>query len=122
MPSPGVLVVYVRLQLFLWWLFQNGMMFYGVVRPLQYRSLSDSGKLKYLHFSFMATGIVVPLIPVLICHWIGGYGIVVVLNYNCLPRSRSATIYSVFFPVTICAIIGVSMLLYVGSEVTKKVL
>ena len=113
---------YVKLQTMFWWLFQNGMMLFGVVRPLQYRSLSDSGKLKYLHFSFVATGIGLPLILVLICHWIGGYGIVVVLNYNCLPKSGSGVIYTFFLSLTICGIIGVSMLLYVGSELGIKVL
>ena len=113
---------YVKLQAMLWWIFQNGMMFYGVVQPLQYRSLSDSGKLKYLHFSFVATGIGLPLIPVLICNWIGGYGIAVALNYDCLPKNGSGVIYSLFLPLAICAVIGVFMLLLVGSELGIKVL
>ena len=37
-------------------------------------SLSDSGRLKYCHLSFVAAGIGLPLIPVLICHWVGAYG------------------------------------------------
>ena len=102
----GALHVYVRHQTALWWIFQNTVMLYGVVRPLQYRSMSDSGRLKYIHLTFVATGIGLPLIPVLICHWVGGYGIAVELNYNCLPRNKSSAVYSLFVPTTICAIIG----------------
>ena len=100
----------------LWWLFQIATMFYGVVRPFQYRTLSDSGRLKYLHITYVAVGIGLPLIPVLICHWAGGYGIAVVMNYNCLPRNISSAMYTIFVPTTICAIVGISMLLYIASE------
>ena len=119
---PGAMYIYERLQTLLWWLFQNGIMLYGVVRPLKYRSHSDSGKLKYVHLSFLAAGIGLPLIPVLICHWIGGYGIVVVPNYTCLPKNISATMYCLFLPATVCAIIGLSMLLYIGSKLGIKVI
>ena len=119
---PGAMYIYERLQTLLWWLFQNGIMLYGVVRPLQYRSHSDSGKLKYVHLSFLAAGIGLPLIPVLICHWNGGYGTVVVPNYTCLPRNMSATMYCLFLPATVCAIIGLSMLLYIGSKLGIKVI
>ena len=116
----GAIFVYVRLQTILWWLFQNVVMLYGVVRPLQYRFQRDSGKLKYFHLSFVAAGIVLPLIPVLISHWIGGYSIAVELNYSCLPRNNTI-VYSFFVPATVCAIIGVSILLYIGSEFGIKV-
>ena len=114
----GAINVYVRLQTILWWLFQNLMMLYGVVRPLQYRFQKDSGKLKYFHLSSVAAGIVLPLIPVLISQWIGGYSIAVELNYSCVPRN---IVYYVFVPATVCAIIGVSILLYIGSEFAIKV-
>ena len=117
----GALYAYVRLQTILWWLFQNAVMLYGVVRPLHYRSLSDSGRLKYLHLTFVVVGFTLPLIPVLIIHWVGGYGIRVELNYDCLPRNISSVMYSLFIPATICAIIGVSMLLYIASELAIKV-
>ena len=112
----GAIYVYVRCQTILWWLFQNAMILYGVVQPLKYRSLSDSGGLKYLHLSFVATGIGLPLIPVLICHWVGGYGIAVDLNYNCLPRNMSSAIYSLYILTTLCGIIGVAILLYITLE------
>ena len=114
----GAIFVYVRLQTILWWLFQNVVMLYGVVRPLQYRFQKDSGKLKYFHFSFVAAGIVLPLIPVLISYWIGGYSIAVQLNYSCVPRN---IVYYVFVPAAVCSIIGVSILLYIGSEFGIKV-
>ena len=111
----------MSLQTILWWLFQNATMLYGVIRPLQYRLQRDSGKLKYLHVSSVAAGIVLPLIPVLISHWIGGYGIAVDLNYRCLPRNISTVVYSLFVPATVCALIGVFILLYIGSEFGIKV-
>ena len=117
----GAIFVYIRLQTILWWLFQNAEMLYGVVRPFQYHNLSDSGRLKYLHITAVATGIGLPLIPVLICHWVGGYGIAVDLSYNCLPRNMSSVVYSFFVPATICAIIGISMLIYIASEFGIKV-
>ena len=117
----GAMYVYVTLQTILWWLFQNVVMLYGVVRPLQYRFQKDSGKLKYFHLSFVAAGIVLPLIPVLISQWIGGYGIVIELNYSCLPRNISTVVYSLFVPATVCAIIGVSILLYIGFDFGIKV-
>ena len=117
----GAINVYVRLQIILWWLFQNVVTLYGVVRPLQYRFQKDSGKLKYFHLSFVAAGIVFPLIPVLISQCIGGYGIAIELNYSCFPRNISTVVYSLFVPATVCAIIGVSILLYIGSEFGIKV-
>ena len=113
--------VYVRIQGLLWWLFINGVMLYGVVRPFQYRSLSGSGRMKYVHFGCVAAAIGLPLISVLICHWFGGYGMAVPLNYACLPRNKWAVTYSLLFPLTVCGIIGLSMLLCIGSELTKKV-
>ena len=109
------------MQTVLWWLFINGVMLYGVVRPLQYRSLSGSGRMKCVHFCCVAAGIGLPLISVLICHWIGGYGIAVPLNYACLPRNKWAMTYSFILPMTVCGAIGLSMLLCIGSELTKKV-
>ena len=114
----GAMYVYMNLQTILWWLFQNVMMLYGVVRPLQYRFQKDSGKLKYFHLSFVAAGIVLPLVPVLIS---GGYGIAIDLNYSCLPRNISTVVYSLFVPATVCAIIGVSILLYIGFDFGIKV-
>ena len=117
----GAMFVYIRIQSILWWLFINGIMLYGVVRPLQYRSLSGSGRMKYVHFGCVAAAIGLPLISVLICHWFGGYGIAVPLNYACLPRNKWAVTYSLLLPLTVCGIIGLSMLLYIGSELTTKV-
>ena len=114
----GAINVYVRLQTIFWWLCQNVVMLYGVVRPLQYRFQKDSGKLKYFHLSFVAAGIVLPLIPVFISHWIGEYGTAVELNYSCVPRN---IVYYVFVPAAVCAVIGVSILLYIGSKFAIKV-
>ena len=117
----GAMLLYGRLQSLLWWIFQSGTMLYGVVRPLQYRSKSDSGKLKYVHLSFLAAGIGLPLIPVLICQWFGGYGISVLVNYRCLPRNMSAMIYAFFFPTSILGISGLAMLLFIGYKLGIKV-
>ena len=117
----GAVFVYIRLQAIIWWMFYASVVMFGVFYPLRYRSASDSGTLRYVHLIMVAAGVIIPLVPVLVCYWIGGYGIDLVWNYVCIPRNRSAYVYASTIPFTICGVTTLSMMILIGSEIGRKV-
>ena len=56
---------YCLVQLALWWLFHTTAFFWKAKFPFQARSFEMLGRIKYLHISCVALGIVVPLTPVI---------------------------------------------------------
>lgn len=106
----------------LWWFFHIAILFWGVLRPLQYRKVCDSGKLKCIHLTMVITGVVLPLIPTLICNWIGGYGINLLAHYTCQPRSILAFRYSLYVPLNILDIVGIAFLVIILSTIALEVI
>ena len=104
------------------WMFYASVVMFGVFRPMEYRSATDSGTLRYVHLTMVTAGIILPVIPVLICHWVEGYGIDLVLNYSCVPRNRSAYAYTLAIPFSVCGMTAISMLILIGTEIGRKVI
>ena len=114
--------MYLGLQVALWWIFHTTVVFWGIMRPFQYRQMCDSGKLKYIHLTMGISGLVLPLVPTLICHWTGGFGISLLLHYSCHPRSTLASRYSVYVPLNIIVIVGIGLLLIIFSNIALEVI
>ena len=99
-----------------------GTILFGVHWPMQYRTAKDSGKLRFAHMSMIFVGLVLPLVPVFLSYGLGGYGIAVVWNYSCIPTNNmSILVYSYELPMTIFAIISLSMLVFIASDISIKV-
>ena len=114
--------MYLGLQVALWWIFHTTVVFWGIMRPFQYRQMSDSGKLKYIHLTMGISGLVLPLVPTLICHWTRGFAINLLLHYSCHPRSTLASRYSVYVPLNIIVIVGIGLLLIIFSNIALEVI
>ena len=114
--------MYLGLQVALWWIFHTTVVFWGIMRPFQYRQMCDSGKMKYIHLTMGISGLVLPLVPTLICHWTGGFGINLPLHYSCHPRSTLASRYSVYIPFNIIVIVGIGLLLIIFSNIALEVI
>lgn len=114
--------MYFGLQVALWWLFHTTVIFWGIMRPIQYRQMCDSGKMKYIHLTMVFTGLILPLVATLICHWTGGFGINLLLHYSCHSKNISAIRYSVYIPLNVIVIIGTGLLLIIFSTIAQKVI
>lgn len=117
----GGVFVYVAFQATMWWLFHTAILFWGVMHPMHYQVMKNSGRIKYIHSAMGVMGVTFPLIPVLICNWIGGFGINLLLQYSCFPRNRSALYYSFLVPLDIIIITSLSMLVIILSQIAVKV-
>ena len=118
----GGLFVYLGLQVALWWIFHTTVLFWGIMRPFQYRQMCDCGKLKYIHLTMGISGLVLPLVPTLICHWTGGFGINLLLHYSCHRKTTLASRYSVYVPLNVIVIVGIGLLLIIFSTIALEVI
>ena len=117
----GGIFLYVEFQVVMWWLFHTTIIFWGVMRPWQYQVMKKSGRMKYIHLTMGVMGVTLPLIPVLICNWIGGFGLNLLLQYRCFPTNRSAIHYSILVPFDVITITSLAMLVATLSTIAIRV-
>ena len=114
----GACSLYGRVQTVFWWVSHISVLTFGVFRPLKYRIARESGRLRYVHLGLVVAGITIPLIPTLIHWWVGGYGIEVARNYECVPRERPVL---ELLPISILSSITFVLLVLFGSKISMLV-
>lgn len=119
--SIGGLFTYAFVQALLWCLFHSAFIFYGVIYPVYYRVMSDSGKMKYVHLSVVVVAVTLPMILILMYSIKGGFGFNLLLHYSCFPNNTTAVFYSFIIPLDLFIITNLVMLLIVFAKIRFEV-
>ena len=114
----GALSLYGRIQVVIWWLSHTAVLTYGVYCPMRYQTAKISGHLKYFHVGLISAALLAPLIPVLAQSFLGGYGIDVGRNYECVPLDESSV---EVVPIGIAGSVTLVMLIMIGSRIYELV-
>ena len=78
------------------------------------------GYFKYIHIATVAAGILLPIIPVIICFKVEGYAIY--LNRpDCVPRNVIAMFYSYLLPIIVVASVGLYLLILILWKFVSEV-
>ena len=106
------LFYYVVLLVALLWLFHIVMLSWGVIWPWHHQAYHNSGRMKYIHLTIVATSLVLPIISILACQWSEGFGLSILSYYKCEGQGPKDSFFAVTVPLDIMIIIGTSVLLY----------
>ena len=113
-------MTYVSHQVALWWIFHLSMVFCAVFWPFKYNYWKQLGYFKYIHTVMVAAGIILPIIPVIICLKVDGYVLYLILP-NCVPRNIQSAFYSYLLPMIIVVAIGLYLLILIFWKLFSEV-
>ena len=113
-------VIYASHQVALWWLFHLSMVFCAVFWPFKYNYWKQLGYFKYIHTVMVAAGIILPIIPVIICLKVDGY-VLYLIQPQCVPRNIQTIFYSHLLPMIIVVAIGLYLLILIFWKLFSEV-
>ena len=93
--------------------------FLAVVFPFHKRKLDAAGRTKYIYFTMILLGLILPCVPVAVIFGTGGFVSIYDANFPCTGRDRRATLYSLGIAVTVLIATGISLLIIVFRKIIK---
>lgn len=113
-------MMYVTLQLALWWIFQVLMLFWKLLFPFHARMWERRGRFKYIHIVMVVSGVLLSFLPVLMSLVLGkGYKGVDYLPQLCAPSNTIVGYYTLMLPGSLILAVGVTLLWIVAWKVIK---
>ena len=120
----GAASTYCLLQLVIFWFIHLLALFWKTVFPLHARSLQKAHRIKYIHITCVAVGIIFPVIPVIavvsqyargkstseVVKGGLGFGITRFPPLLCTGKHGDTIMYSLTLPIVILLIIGITIL------------
>ena len=64
--------------------------FWVVIYPVNYRSFSTTGRLKFIHVGVVVVSFLLPVVPLIAGNFDGGFGISLILRRKCSPLSTDS--------------------------------
>ena len=92
--------------------------FWAVVFPFHKRKLDAAGRTKYIYFTMILLGLILPCVPVAIIFGTGGF-VAIEPNFPCTSRDRRATVYSFALAESVLIATGISLLIIVFRKIIK---
>jgi len=92
--------------------------FWAVVFPFHKRKLDAAGRTKYICFTMILLGLILPGVPVAIIFGTGGF-VAIGPNFPCTSRDRRATVYSFALAESVLIATGISLLIIVFRKIIK---
>ena len=112
--------MYTNLQLFLWVFFHVASLFWSVKFPYHYHSYQINGRIRYVHATILAIGILIPLVPALVPFSDAGFGYsFAVPPVFCTPTKLSLYAVLLGLPYLVLFVITLVLLLNVFWIVVK---
>ena len=115
----GIMNHYVYCLAVIWWFIHIAAIYWGVKYPFHAHKLETSGKKKYLHFTAVLLGVVLPWISIGAVLGAGGYTFASVPPIFCIPSSINVSFYSYIMPIIILQATGASLLTIILWAVCK---
>jgi len=92
--------------------------FWAVVFPFHKRKLDAAGKAKYIYFTMILLGLILPCVPVAVGFGTGGF-VAIHANFPCTGRDSRAIVYSFVLAQSVIIATGISLLIIVFRKLIK---
>jgi len=92
--------------------------FWAVMFPFHKRKLDAAGRTKYLNFTMILLGLILPCVPVAVIFGTGGF-VAIHASFPCIGRDRRATVYSFALAESVLIATGISLLIIMFRKIIK---
>ena len=93
--------------------------FWGVKFPLHSRSFKKNNRMKYIHLTYVVLALLLPLVPVFMNAFKGGYTMGRNPPILCTGSDAGANFYSLVLPINIILGIGTNLLIVIFWKIHK---
>lgn len=105
--------IYFSSQVGLWWIFHLSLVFCAVFWPYKYQYWKRSGYFKYIHIVMVIVGLLLPVVPVIICYTVEGYVQYMLVRPECVARNSQAAFHSHVVPLIVVVATGFFLLVLI---------